>query len=618
MIGIFGYYSRDGEAPVDLASMVRRHRAGYQIHAPLGKGAAIGRAGHRSDPESGIATDGGVSVVSLGNIFNTDTLIADAGVGSHDAASVILRLYRSGRLDRLSEANGQFCAALYDASAHRLTLITDRHALYPIHVWRRDGEVSFASLIYVLLGNEQIPRKANTEAIAQLFTMQRTIGCATSVAGVEALPAACIWQLDREGVREREYWQLRWRSAPFSERECAGVLDGAFRAAVGRMSRGKRPGLLLSGGIDSRWVLGAAPRGALSCWTTASFKDNPELKLARQIAVMCGSEHYEVIVEPKQILDVHDDTVVESNGLYPASPQFSAFMPSVAQHCDTVLSGHGLDYTLRGYYLPTRFLNIAKSHTRLPLLRPITRRPRGADVLYNLRQGPPISTINRIISKSRQAEWWKCQEDAMENILAPWLDSDDPYNAWDAFIMHAVSKHYAFTGMLSVRAVTNLLLPAFDADVIDVYLQMKPQWRVSGSAVINALRAVSRDLARLPNANTHFAADRNPWLDVASLVVRGGLRRLGLAQRHDVPTSAHSAGSWQNIASLYRFEAGHRARFSEIRGRLDATGFGMFDASALAKCIDEHLEGRAQHTKLMRQLLTHDAWARRFGISGHE
>jgi len=285
--------------------------------------------------------------------------------------------------------------------------------------------------------------------------------------------------------------------------------------------------------------------------------------------------------------------------------------------CDTLLSGHGLDYTLRGYYLPSKFLEIGGSRTRLPTLRAIAERPTGADVLNNLRQGPPRETIDRIVSPAWRGPWWKGQEEAMQTVLAPWLDSAEPYNAWDAFILHAVSKHYAFTGMLSVRAAANLRLPAFDAEVMDVYLRMPPAWRCAGRPVQLALRAVSPALARLPNANTHFRADLHPWLEIAALVGRGALRRVGLAGRPEVPSSMHSAGSWQDIPGLFRDDPGHRARFTQIRDNLDALGFGLFDLDQLKGCIDEHLDGRGKHTKLLRQLLTHEAWVRQFGIAGH-
>lgn len=617
MIGLFGLYRRDPAAPADLTALARRHRDSYTIHAPGGQGGAVGRAAHRHDGARGLAAEAGIAVATLGDIYNARDLSARPGADAYDPAPVVLDLYRNGRLDRLAAANGQFCAAIYDAPAHRLTLVTDRHALHPLHVWQRDGEAAFGSMIYVLLGDERIPRKANRDALAQLFTMQRTVGRFASVAGVEALPAACIWEMDRRGVRERRYWELAWKKPDFGRAGCSRALDQALRAAVRRSVNGSRPGLLLSGGVDSRWVLGAAPRGAISCWTTASFADNPELNLAETAAKLCGAEHHAAVVAPEETLAVHDATVIESNGLYPASTQFSVFMPPVRAACDTLLSGHGLDYTLRGYYLPARFLELGSSRTRLPALRPIPKRPSGADVLYNLRQGPPRATIERIVSPAWRTRWWQSQEEAMQSALAPWLASDDPYNAWDAFILHSVSKHYAFTGMLSVRAAANLRLPAFDAEVMDVYLRMPPAWRCAGRPVQLALRQLSPALARLPNANTHFRADLHPWLEIAALVLRGGLRRLGLAGRPEVPSSMHSAGSWQDLHGVYRADPGHRARFIYIRDNLDGLGFGLFDLDELRSCIDEHLDGRAKHTKLLRQLLTHEAWVRLFGIEGN-
>jgi len=613
MIGLFGIYRRDVQTPVDLAPLARRVRLGYSVYAPRDEGGAIGRAAHQSDSNCGILDDNELRIVTLGDIYDAGPLVPNVAT---DPAWLIRELYRADQLNRLADINGQFCAAVYDRKNHRLTLITDRHALYPLHVWRQGGDVTFGSLIYVLLGDERVSRKANPEALAQLFTMQRTVGRITSIAGIDALPAACIWQCDSDGVRERIYWNLTWREGRWNEHECAAALDIAFHRAVERQIKDAQ-GLLLSGGIDSRWILAATPAHALSSWTTASYAGNPELKLAERVADICQSEHHTVIVDPEDTLTTHDDAAVESNGLYPASPQFSAFMSRVGKDCGTVLSGHGLDYTLRGYYLPARFLDLAGSHTRLPVLRSIGSRPTGRDVFHNLRQGPPARTVKRIIVKSWQERWWRAQEEKMAQILAPWLNSEQPYNAWDAFILHAVSKHYAFTGMMSVRAACNLRIPAFDKEVMDVYLQMPPRWRCSGRVVLRALQRASLPLARLPNANTGFPADSEPWLDVARLIGRGFFRRAGLMRRPAIPSNLHSAGSWQNAAALYREGPLHRARFLEIRERLDGISFGMFDCDGLRDVIDEHLSGQAEHTKLMRQLLTHDAWVRRFGIEDY-
>lgn len=620
MIGIFGRYDGDRAAPVDLAAMVATIPANLKVEAPPGVGAALGRAAHRFDfgTSADVTADGSMRAVVVGEIENVADLAAGLdGMPPADAAALVLMLAREKRWDRLADANGLFAAVVYDRATHRLTLVTDRLASYPLHVWRGRDHWVFAGQIYTLLAHPDAPHRADPQALAQLFTMQRTVGRKTSIAGVEALPAACVFQVDATGAREQIYWRLRWSRPEFTRTEAPALLAQAMQRAATRQAGGGRIGLLLSGGLDSRIVLAAAPRGKLSCWTTASFAENPELGVARRVADLFDATHHPLIVPPADTLTVLDRTTIESNGLYPASTQMSVFLPSVGQSCDAVLTGHGLDYTLRGYYLPARFAHLAGSTTRLPALRRIPARPTGADVLANLRQGPPRASVRRIIATGRADEWWQSQAQALQETLEPWLASDEPYNAWDAFILHAVSKHYAFTGMMSTRAATHLRIPAFDREVFGLYLQMPPSWRCRGRVVQQALRLLSPEAAALPNANTHFAAGLHPWLEVAGLLGRATLRRLRLARRPAVPTPMHSAGSWQDLGALYREDPVHRRHFGEIRRRLPALTFGILDAGGLAACLDEHLEGRAQHTKLLRQLLTHDAWVRCFGVHGH-
>lgn len=615
MIGIFGLRRGDPGAPADLKIFGYTIRAAYKIDAPSGAGGAVGAAAHSQGFPAGRARapESGADVIVTGAIFNVTDLVPNRPDIS-TAADLIASLYDGNQLSRLADANGQFAAAIYDRSRHRLLLITDRMATTAVHVWRQGGEMAFATQLYTLLGDRRIARKPNPDAIAQLFTMQRTIGETTPIAGVVSLPAACIATFDEQGEKRQVYWQLAWHPGGFDDEEGGKLLAGALRKAVARQTIGQHNGLLLSGGVDSRLVLAAASKGRLSGWTTASYEGNSELALARRIAALFEAEHHALIVDPADTLAVNDDTVVDSGGLYPASNPMSAFLPKVGEACDVVLTGHGLDYTLRGYYLPTRFLTIGGSKTRLPVLRPIPARPSGQDVFESLRQGPPRSTIERIVRPERADRWWHAQEEGMQHVLRPWLDSDQPYNAWDAFILHAVNKHYAFTGMMAARSVADLAIPAFDNDIFDLYLGMTPAMRVRGRLVHAAMRQLSPEAARLPNANTHFRADIDPWIEVAALLVRAGLRRAGVVKRTILPSQSHSEGSWQDLNGLYRSEPGHRKRFMEIRQRLDSLALGMLRSDELATCIDEHLDGRRGHAKLLRQLLTHDAWMRRFGI----
>ncbi len=541
-----------------------------------------------------------------------------SGVPAPDAADVLLHLIKEHDLDGLARINGQFCAAVYDENTHRLFLVTDRNGTFPLYVWKDDRGIAFASQLYGLAALHRIPKKAAPSVIAELFTMQRTLGDTTPISGVKALSSACLFSVDVQQTSQSSYWSLEWKKPEFSKEECSERLANALRNATRRQTIvSESPGLLLSGGVDSRLVLAAAPRGSLSCWTTASYDANPELALAWQISEMYDAPHHACVVPPEDTFDVLDSTVIGCGGLYPASTPVSMFLPLIDDDVTTLLTGHGLDYTLRGYYLPSRFLEIAGSKTRLPILRPIPDRPTGYDVLMNLRQGPPPQTLDRIMASRQKHLWWPAIGETLDAMLAPWLNSDEPYNAWDAFILGNVSKHYAFTSMMAVRNRANLANPAFDNEVFDIYLHMPPSWRCEGRVVQKAMQRLSPEGAKIPNANTHFPADLHPWLEIGGLLGRGALRRLKILHKSRLPSEGHSHGSWQNLGVLMKEEPRLRARLREIQGRLDALCFDVIDPNGLSKCIDEHLDGSTSHTKLLRQLLTHDSWVTSFGISGH-
>ncbi len=607
MIGLFGLFHGARDAPADLAPLARRVPSRYALDAPAGRGAALARVAHMLDRANSRATDHRFTCVVTGELFDSAPY---RGLGAESSfAALIVALAHDRQLDRLSEANAQFSAALYDHQRHALTLITDRLCTHPLHLWRGGGELVFASQIHTLIGDSRVSRALDPAALAQLFTMQRTFGSTTPFRDIVALPAGALVSFDGKTVEEKRYWEMRWRPAGLSKRETAAALATALRNALARQSSG-RVGMLLSGGLDSRTLLAAAP-APMPSFTTASY-DNPEMAIARETASRLGAAHHPIIFDPASILEFHDEAVRDSGGMYPASTPFAAMMPVVSAGCDITLSGHGLDYTLRGYYTPARFLDVGGSHTRLPTLRALPAHPSGADVLANLRQGPPRATVEHIIAPEWRTAWWEGQARTLDRVLEPWLHSDEPRNAWDALILHAVSKHYAFCGMMAVRAATDLRLPAFDNEVFEIYLGMKPAWRVGARVMQRAAQLINPEIARLPNANTGFRADLPGWLEVAGLLGRGLMRRLGLAMRPALPSEAHSAGSWQNFSALYRNDPAHRARLLEVRGRLDSLSFGVLRIDALAACIDEHLTGAANHPKLLRQLITHDAWVRLF------
>ncbi|MDC0476379.1 asparagine synthase-related protein [Alphaproteobacteria bacterium] len=624
MIGVFGHWSKskvaESEANRSAGSfMSSLDHSKYRAKIKNTSHGAVGICQHTRAPTGGISTDASLrlTVAVIGEIFNQNEVASSCNIDPpKNFSDLLLGIYKNGGLNHLDKINGLFCAFIADEREQAVHLITDRYASFPIHCYNGAKGFIFGTSIYTMLKEGSIPRRACEIGVAQLFSLQRTVGSYTNISNVKPLPSGSITTLSRNGVSSKKYWHLRWNDQKLSDNEAAERLAAALTAAVDIQStKGTaNPGLLLSGGVDSRLILGCANNNTLSCWTVASYRQNPEMAIAATAANLCDSKFHPIVVNPESILDWQDITTIENNALYPASTQFSCFVGAAAKTCDTLLTGHGLDYTLRGYYLPAKFLEIFGSKTRLPTLRQLSDEINGQIILDNLRQGPSKSTINRIVKSKKLESWWHGIEGSIDNALQPWIASQEPINAWDAFILSQVSQHYAFTSMMALRAVSNARIPAFDNQLFDLYLGMSPQQRIRGTAVYKALKLISRDLAELENANTGFAASMGSWNEILAQLSRAALRKTRVVKRHVLPSPKHSAGSWQNLGNLFKDDPAHRKRLIDIKERIDTVSFGLLDHDEIVRCIDDHLSGEEQNTKLLRQLLTFDSWVQSYKI----
>ena len=235
MIGLLGCY-RANSASVDVATMLASVPETLSAETVAAKGGAFARIAHGSGRSGSIERDGNLSVLVCGEIFNLEKF-DDLDAASDSAAALLLSLAKHDRLDRLAAVNGQFSAVIYDCADRRLRLITDRLATFPLHYWQGPDELVFATHLYTLIAHSSVPCRADGEALAQLFTMQRTIGRTTPLADIAAMPAATILEFNASGRRERRYWDLTWRKRDFSLDEGAELLADAMRGAVARQRR---------------------------------------------------------------------------------------------------------------------------------------------------------------------------------------------------------------------------------------------------------------------------------------------------------------------------------------------------------------------------------------------
>lgn len=203
---------------------------------------------------------------------------------------------------RIHTAGGSFAAVLHVPAAGGTLVIADRQGSQPVYHAVCDGLLLFAPEVKALLGFLPDRTAYDWAALATFLASGYLLAEQTFFAAVRRLPGGTEICIADGKIGLRPYWQFR----P-GEHECNRPLDdyvqevGArIEAAVARdLDDPAATMLLLSGGVDSRAILGAAcrvlggdgTRLRAVTWGCAPGRAGADIVIASQLAARLGIGH---------------------------------------------------------------------------------------------------------------------------------------------------------------------------------------------------------------------------------------------------------------------------------------------------------------------------------------
>jgi asparagine synthase (glutamine-hydrolysing) len=252
----------------------------------------------RPPPPPAQAAPSGVSVLLAGEIFNPEELAAlAAGPGEGDPELLLARAYAAADVAGLQGANGAFALVLWDEPRRRLVLACDHMGDGKVYYLRQGDTLLFSSTLSLLGGPG---RKIDRQAVKEFLRFFYVFDPCTMYAGVSRLsPEACLVAHDGRLSRVDRGDPFRSVHDAASRAQLPAEVqegfDAVFMRAVRRRFRGRRLGLMLSGGVDSG-SLAAAVSMAFPGRTqafTVGFDDPAadETEAARDIALQLGLPH---------------------------------------------------------------------------------------------------------------------------------------------------------------------------------------------------------------------------------------------------------------------------------------------------------------------------------------
>lgn len=304
-----------------------------------------------------------LSVIFNGEIYNYQVLRQQLEQDGYQFRTntdteVILNMYEKYGEKCLQHFNGMFAFAIYDRSKDQIFLARDRLGIRPLYYYSGSRTLVFASEIKALLKHPSVPRRVNHSALYQYVQFRYVQNPETIFEGIRKLEPGHFMVIRDSQVTITKYWDIEsFDKRPGADlQESMQMLDQAMENSVKlRMISDVPFGAYLSGGIDSSLIVALMSQNSSYPVKTFSVGFNEsqysELPYAQQIARLFKTDHHELVISHKDVIDniypavwFRDAPVSESSDI-----PILALSREAKKTVSVILTGEGSDELFAGY-----------------------------------------------------------------------------------------------------------------------------------------------------------------------------------------------------------------------------------------------------------------------------
>jgi asparagine synthase (glutamine-hydrolysing) len=619
MCGIAGIFHPDVPKPVDPARVeamisVLEHRGpdGGGVWTAPGIG-----LGHRrlsiidlseAAAQPMLTADRRVAASYNGEIYNFREVRAELEGQGHVFATesdteVILAAWRQWGPQCLDRFNGMFAFALYDADSDSLFLARDRLGVKPLHYSvLADGALIFASELKGLLAHPGMRRSPSLTAVEDYLAFGYVPDDASIVEGVSKLPAGhyLLVRRGRTVPRPAQYWDIDFmpgesRGTKALEAEMVERLREAVRS---RMVADVPLGAFLSGGVDSSAVVAFMAEMSREAVETCSIGfdavDHDETRYAAMVAEGFATHHRSRIVMAADFALLDTLAGAFDEPFADASALATYRVCELAREKVKVsLSGDGADEAMAGYRRYRMFAAEERARRFLP--------------------GPLSSVAGALGQVYPKLDWAPQYLRAKTTLQALGRSSGEAYAAavgvtppahraalYSASFARGLQGHRAEDRYVRAFDAAPARDPLSRAQYADLKIWLPGDILTKVDRTSMAVGLEARE-PLLDHRFVEFAA-RLP----ARMRLRGGsgkwlMKRALQGRLPDEILHRRKMGFVTPVAAWFRGPLAAEAAAIARGSALGETGW--FDPTAIARFAEDHRRGRADHGRLLWQLL---------------
>jgi asparagine synthase (glutamine-hydrolysing) len=406
-------------------------------------------------------------------------------------------------------------------------------------------------------------------------------------------------------VKVTQYWDVPYQPVSHSEAECAEILSGLIKESVRlRLISDVPLGAFLSGGIDSSSIVGYMSQGAAAPVQTFSigFEDDTysELPYAEMVANQFGTKHHVEVLKSDHA-DLAEQLVAQFDEPFADTSIFPTFLVSklASRAVKVVLSGDGGDELFAGYdtYLAEK---LDYYYGRLP--RPLRQQvlPKFAGML------PPQPAKKGLINKvKRMVEGGVYDPSLQHTRWMMFLNSSEKDSLYRSDLRATLGDHLTDNFFRRYFEEAN----CFDRLAQQQYVDLKTYLADDILTKVDRMSMAVSIEARVPLLDyriVEFALNLPAHMKIngarTKSILRQGVKNMLPQSVLEKPKEGFSIPMKRWLCTSLK------PMMLDLLSKASLQQHDYFDHQVVAGWIQEHLDGRVNHSHRLWALMVFELW----------
>jgi len=413
--------------------------------------------------------------------------------------------------------DGSFVVVLCNMPKEEFTIINDRYGSKPVYISKLGSTLAFASEAKPLLRLSQL-NELDLRGVSELLTFGYCLGDRTLFREISLLPPASVLVLRDGRLSIRNYW--KWDYQPLHNDTTLELVSALKHAVNARVDEGIRYAIALSGGLDSRSVVGGLPDSTNVTSFTFGEEGCVESRIAELVARRSGMKHRKILLQPDELAKFYTDVISMSDGMDTAPVAFIPYvMGIIRKEADVFFDGIALGTLLGGSKLTAA--DVEDSSRKLDAASELELASR----LYSRMAITHVGMITDLAGKevAHLVRTWPPRA-VLEALKA--CKSGRTADRVDEFFMVNRIRRHTLMGSIIAQNYLEQAFPTLDFGLISVILRTPCRMRARHRTYRHFLRKLAPDLARVPYEATYVPVTAPRILWTAGRGLHIVLRRL--------------------------------------------------------------------------------------------